>query len=293
MELHHLQTFVAAAESQSFTRAARGLAITQAAVSQHIAALEIVLGVALFRRTGRKMIPTDAGRRLYEYARRILDLVDEACRDTRQRAASVGGTLRIACCTVPPESVLPELLDRFHRVCPDVHECVTISDSFSAVQVVESGAADLGIVIEVPEGSRLRAKPIACVDMVLVVPVGHRFSSAGAVKPEALRGEPFLVREQGSGCRRWMESALRRVGISLGDLKIALEVNSTEAIRAAVERGVGIAFLSRTAAQCAIVNGRVVSVRVEGINMHLALYLITDPQRIPTAAARAFLACLS
>ncbi len=292
MELYHLQSFVAAAESQSFTLAAKVLAITQAAVSQHVAALERELGCAVFHREGRKMIPTDAGRRLYDRARKILDLVDEARRDVGKPPASVHGTLRIASCTVPPESILPDLLARFRRVFPDVRESVMVSDSASAVQAVESGAADLGIVVEVPEGSRLRAKPVACLDMVLVVPPGHRFASRGAVQPDELRGESFLMRESGSGCRRWAERALRTLGVAPSDLTIAMEMNSTEMIRSAVEQGVGIAFLPRSAVRQSIDEGRVQPVEVEGIDVHLLLYLVTDPQRLPSAATRAFLACL-
>jgi DNA-binding transcriptional LysR family regulator len=107
MELYHLQSFVAAAESQSFTSAAKVVAITQAAVSQHIAALERELGCARFHREGRKMIPTDAGRRLYDRARKILDLIDEARHDIGKPPASVRGTLRIASCTVPPSRFFP------------------------------------------------------------------------------------------------------------------------------------------------------------------------------------------
>lgn len=292
VELHHLQTFVAAAESQSFTRAAKTLAMTQAAVSQHIAALEKELGSALFRRAGRNMIPTDAGHRLYDRARKILDLVEEARRDVGKPPASVRGMLRIASCTVPPESILPDMLARFRSVYPDVYECVTVSDSFAAVQAVESGAADVGIVVETPEGSRLRAKPVACVDMVLVVPRGHPFASRTAIKAEELRGERFLMREPGSGCRRWAERALQSLGIAPGDLTIAVEMNSAEMIRAAVEQGVGIAFLPRCATQPAIAAGHVVPVEVEGVDTHLVLYLITDPRRLPTAPVRAFLGCV-
>ena len=292
MELYQLRSFAVAAESQSFTAAARRLAMTQAAISQHIAALERELGCALFHREGRKMIPSDAGRRLYERARKILDLVDEARRDVGKVSTSVRGVLRIACCTVPPESILSDMLARFRRLYPDIRESVMVSDSASAVQAVESGGADLGIVVEPPEGTRLRAKPLACVDMVLVVPPGHRLARRGAVQPDELRSEPFLMRESGSGCRRWAERVLRNLGVATSDLRIAMEMNSTDMIRAAVEQGVGIAFLPRPAIQQSIAEGRVTQVAVVGVDVHLLLYLVTDPRRLPTAEARAFLGCL-
>ena len=112
MELRHLKTFAAAAELQSFTRAAEILGLTQAAVSQLVAALEKEFRASLFERTGRSVDPNDRGRRLYEYAQKILDLVDEARHDVGQvTATTITGLLRIAVSTVPSELVLP---CRFH-----------------------------------------------------------------------------------------------------------------------------------------------------------------------------------
>lgn len=291
MDLHHLQSFVAAAETQSYTRAAQALGLTQAAVSQHIAALEKEVGTALFHRSGRNMLPTDAGHRLYQRACRILELVDEARGDAENPRPSISGLLRIASCTVPPETILPDMLARFRRDYPAVRESVTVSDSETAVRAVESGTADLGIVVEAPEGSRLRAKPVAFLDMILVVPPGHRFANR-VVRPGEFRSEPFLMREPGSGCRRWTERALRNLGVESGDLTIAMEMNSADMIRTGVEQGFGIAFLPHPVVAQAIAEGRVAPADVPGINVHLPLYLVTDPQRLPSAVVRAFLGSL-
>lgn len=289
MELRHLHTFVIAAELQSFTRAADVLGVTQAAVSQHVAALEKELRVSLFKRTSRAVVATEAGRTLYDYARKIVDLANEA-HDTITGARDiVCGTLKIAASTVPSEWLLPELLVEFLRLYPHVQEFVSVSDSASAIRAVESGEAELGIVGELPRAARLCAKAIASDELTLVVPPHHAFASSKKVTLDEFRREPLIVRGPDSGSRRCVEQALSQAGLSPNELIITMEVNSNEAIRAAVERGVAIAFLSTRAVSRDIQDGRLVPVEIEGVKAERSLYLVTDPQRMPTRVVRDFL----
>ena len=297
MEIRHLQSFAAAAERQSFTKAAKSLGLTQPAVSQHVAVLEELLDVSLFEREGRTVVLTVAGRRLHDYARRILDLVDEARREVGQddtviAGAVIAGTMRIASSTVPAELVLPELLAEFRTLHPKVRESVTVSDSRAAAAAVESGEADLGFVGELPRSSQLRARSIATDKLVLVVSPQHPLSGCKKTSLRRLRSEPLIVREPGSGTRRCVEQALEAAGLSPDELNIAMEVNSNDAIRAAVEGGLGAAFLSQATIAHEIDEGRLVPLTVAGVKPQRKLYLITDNNRIPNAIVREFLAFL-
>ena len=289
MELRHLQTFAAAAELQSFTRAAEMLGLTQAAVSQHVATLEKEFGVSLFERTGRSVVSNDRGRRLYEYARKILDLTEQARRDVGQVTTAVTGLLRIGVSTVPSELVLPKLLAWLHRSHPGVRQTVTVVDSAEATRAVETGEADLGIVGELPHSSHLAARAIASDELVLVVSRRHSLAKANSVDPRRLAAEPLIVREAGSGSRRCVEQALADAGVSPTALTIAMEMNSNEAIRGAVERGLGAAFLSRATVVREIADEKLVVVPVKGLQPRRHLYVVTDPQRIPTKMVRALL----
>ncbi len=293
MEFRHLQTFAKAAEFLSFTRAAESLGLTQAAVSQHIAALERLLQVSLFERSGRKVVLTDAGRRLYDYARRILDLLDEAGREIARTEATIAGSMHIASSTVPAELLLPELLAEFRALHPDVHESITVSDSSAAAEAVESGEADLGFVGELPRSSRLKALPIAADQLVMVVSPQHVLARSKKASLRRLRTEPLIVREPASGSRRCVDQALEAAGLSPGELNITMEINSNDAIRAAVERGVGAAFLSSAAISHEIAEGRLVTVAVPGLRPQRQLYLITEVNRIPKPTVREFLAFVS
>lgn len=289
MELRHLQTFATAAELQSFTRAAKSLSLTQAAVSQHVAALEKDLGLSLFERTGRSMTLTKAGRSLYDYARKILDLVEEARSQVGQASRAVQGTLRLAASTTPAEALLPELLQLFRRQYPEVRESLTVTDSHAATEAVERGEADVGLVGEHPRGSRLSARAISSDELVLILSPQHPLANRKRITLNALRKQPLIVREAGSGSRQCVERALESAGLPPGELPIVMETNSNDAIRGAVERGIGAAFLSRSIVERHLTEGHLVSPTVQGVQAKRRLYVVTDPHRVPTPAVRAFL----
>ena len=287
MEIRHLRTFAVAAERESFTRAAEVRELTQAAVSQHVAALEKELSVLLFNRQERGVRLTEQGRRMYDYARQILDLVDEASVQVGQAQEQLSGTLRIATSTVPAEWLLPELLAEFRSCWPRVCESLAVSDSSMAAATVEAGDADLGFVGELPHSSRLKANVVAEDELVLVVSADHPLADTGTTTLKKLLGESLIVREPGSGSRRCVERALEEHGVSCAELTIAMEVNNNDAIRAAVARGLGVAFFSRRANRPEF---GLVPVAIRGFHPRRQLYVISDPNRIPRPSARQFLA---
>src|SRR2546421_4814159 len=128
-QLPHLETFARAAELSSFTAAAKALGLTQAAVSQRVAALEADLGVPLFTRQGGRVLLTNAGRRLHEYAQRILELHREAREQVSGRPAPLTGELALAASSIPGEYLLPGLLASFGQRHPHVQVKATVTDS--------------------------------------------------------------------------------------------------------------------------------------------------------------------
>lgn len=286
MELRQLQSFVAAAERESFTRAAEFLELTQAAVSQHLGSLEKELDAKLFERQGRGVSLTDAGRRMYGYARQILDLVEEASLQVGEVRQHLSGILRIATSSVPSEWLLPELLAEFRARWPHVRESLAVSDSSVAAAAVETGEADVGFVGELPHSSALEARAVAEDELVLVVAADHPLAEKGTTTLKQLCRESMIVREPGSGSRRCVELALQEHGFSVTDLNIAMEVNSNDAIRAAIVQGVGVAFLSQRANRH---QADLASVKVRGFHPRRELYVISDPRRIPLAPAQQFL----
>jgi DNA-binding transcriptional LysR family regulator len=209
--LPHLVTFAEAAERSSFTAAARHLGLSQAAVSQRIHQLEALVKTALFRRAGGRVELTDAGRKLHSYARRILDLTAEAWRAVTGDTGEVEGELALAASSVPGHHLLPHALAEFRERHPRVRVKVAVSDTASALRLVEQGQAHLALVGDRGGSPDLEFRPIATDELVLVVPKRHPWWRRRKVSPDDLRAAPLIQREsrtrpagQGHGPRgRW------------------------------------------------------------------------------------------
>jgi DNA-binding transcriptional LysR family regulator len=288
-ELPHLVTFVGVAEQGSFTATADALGITQAAVSQRIAALERELRTSLFDRRRGRIALTEAGHRLYEYARRISDLHEQARRDLGDFRPAVSGDLPIAASSVPGECLLPALLSAFHVTHPQVHVRATVSDSASVIKDVEKGRATLGFIGQKAENPALETRSIGQDSLVLVVPLGHPWEARRSISLDGLAGEPLIIREPGSGSRSTFEEGLERAGASLAGLNVALELGSNTAIKDAVKRGLGVAFLSRFCVRRELDSRELRAVGVQGLDLTRRFYLVRHRRRPLSTAANAFL----
>ncbi len=209
-ELPHLSTFVRAAEHGSFTGAAAQLGITQAAVSQRIAALEKELRVSLFNRQAGRIALTEAGQRLYEYARKILDLHEQARKNLGGFRPTISGDLPIAASSVPGEYFLPPLLSAFQAEHPDVHVRATVSDSSLVLKEIEKGRATLGLVGQKTDNPRLEYRTIGSDRLVLIIHSKHPSAGRETVSLSALKRERLIIREPGSGSRTALEQGLAR-----------------------------------------------------------------------------------
>jgi DNA-binding transcriptional LysR family regulator len=284
-----LETFSRAADLASFTRAAEVLCMTQAAVSQHIQTLERELDVSLFRRHAGRVDLTDAGRRLYDYAQRILALHAEARRELGQiSSGEVHGELRIAASTIPAQHFLTSLLAEFRKPYPLVHVVADVADSEAVSSMVESGRVTIGLV-----GRRLSVpwadyQLFATDRLALVVPAGHRWQGQEAVTVDQLRVEPLVIREPGSGTRACLERAIATRKLTLADFNVSVELGSNEAIKDAVFRGLGVTVLSIRAVEAELSDARLYEVPIPELDLTRELYVVTDHRRVLPPPARAF-----
>ena len=286
VELPHLPTFAAAAESSNFTAAAKALGLTQAAVSQRIQILERLLDTSLFDRRGGRVILTDAGRTLHAHARRILDLHRDARAAVTGRTAPAGGELAIAASSVPGEHLLPALLTDFGKAYPHVRVRAAVSDSLAVTGQVERGEVSLGLVGRKTDNPHLEFRFLVSDRMVLVAAPGHPLARKRAVTLDHLAAHPLVLREAGSGLRHCFEKALERAGRSLSEFRVALELGSNEAIRGAVRRGVGVGVLSALAA------ARLRVLPVKGLHCDRDMFVVQDRRRVLSVPARLFLTFL-
>lgn len=236
------------AERLSFTRAAESLYLTQPAVTLHIKKLEEDLDVRLFDRSGGRISLTPAGRVLLDYSLRIAALYEEARRAIGQVTEKAKGTLRLGASTTIAQYILPRLLRGFLMRQPGVGVSVVSGNTERIAALVAEGKIEIGL-IEGPAGrSDVKTLPMLPDELVVIVPQAHEWAGLSKPLPLAqLVQAPLILRELGSGTRVVVENALREAGISLDSLQIALELDSTEGIKSAVECGLGIGIVSEWA----------------------------------------------
>jgi DNA-binding transcriptional LysR family regulator len=290
MDLRRLEIFVKVAELGSFSRAAEALFLTQPTVSEHVRALEDELGVQLLDRLGRGTTPTRAGTLLLGYARRMLTLSREASQAIEQFQGRVSGELSIGGSSIPGEYVVPALIGTFRAKYPDVRISLLIGSSREVQQWVEEGRVEIGVVGAAPAGRTLQGRQLMADELVVVVGAGHPWAGRSSVSLDELRAEPMILRERGSGSRETFERALEGVGLDLGAFRIVGEMASTQSIKQAVRAAVGVSLISRRAVEDECRARLLACVKIDGLTVSRAFYLITHRDRSRSPLAQAFLA---
>jgi len=242
-----LVVFRAVAEQLSFRKAAEELYLTQPAVSLQIKALEEDLGVQLFDRSGAHITITPAGLVLLDYATQANTLFVQAEREIAALGGELVGQLALGASTTIAQYVLPRLLGDFCREYPRVHPTLVSGNTEQIVEALEKHTISLGF-IEGPARSReVKTKPFLEDELVLIAPAGHEWTERTSVCSSEIASIPLLMRERGSGTRHVTELALERQRVQRNSLHIVMELDSTEAIKSAVEAGLGVGFVSRWA----------------------------------------------
>ena len=247
LENFRVVVFRAVAEQSSFRKAAEELYLTQPAVSLQIKALEEDLGVQLFDRTGAHITLTAAGSVLLGYAQQVNALLAQTEHDIAALSGEHAGQLALGASTTIAQYVLPRLLGEFCREHPRVHPTLISGNTEQIVEAVKEQKIALGF-IEGPARSRdVKTEAFLEDELVLIVSTAHEWAERKAVSCSELAAIPLLMRERGSGTRHVIEMALERLGVKRSSLHIVMELDSTEAIKSAVEAGLGIGFVSRWA----------------------------------------------
>jgi len=240
-----LQVFHTVARHLSFTKAAEALHMTQPAVTFQVRQLEEYFNTRLFDRTHNRISLTEAGRRVYEYSDRIFDLYAEMENAVRELTGEISGLLIIGASTTIAEYMLPSLLGDFKNEYPDVNVRLKVANTDGIVSMVENNIIDLGVV-EAPVHNKNLAVEVCRMDqLVTIVPPNHALAELDSMPIKRLTEFPYICREEGSGTREVIYEHLGEAGVNNGDLDVSMELGSPEAIKGAVEAGMGISIVSR------------------------------------------------
>ena len=288
MDTRQLAAFCAVVERRSFSQAAEQLGVTQPAVSLQIRSLEKRLGLQLLDRSGRRVEPTDAGRRLYRSAQRMLALEEQLLAELGDEAGGeLTGRLEIGASTGPGGTVLPVALAEFQQLHPGVRVALQVSDTQHVIEQVARREVELGVVGAARRHRGVVFEPFFHDEVVLAVPRGHRFAGR-TVTLDELKTEPLVLMQEGAGVRQVIDEELREAGVRLRDLDVTLELGLQESARSAVLGGYGITFISRSAIEADLAAGTVGIARVEGLDPSREISLVRSAGRAESRVGQAF-----
>jgi DNA-binding transcriptional LysR family regulator len=290
VDTRQLQAFCAVIERESFSHAAARLGVTQPAISQQVRALEQRVGTQLLDRSGRRVVPTEAGLRLYRGAQRLLALEEQLLEDVATEDGSeLRGRFEIGASTGPGASVVTLLLCEFQRRHAELTVALAVHDTQHVVELVAARELELGVVGAARRQRAVSFEPFFRDEVVLVCPPGHRFAGRTLALDE-LRSEPLILMQAGAGVRSVIEGELRRAGSRLRDFDVHLELGLQESVKSAVVAGYGVTFISRSAIESEVAAGTLAVARVKGLEAAREISLVRSAGRVPSRAAQAFLA---
>lgn len=289
--LDQLRILKAIAAEGSFKRAADSLYVSQPAVSLQVQNLERQLDVPLFDRGGRRAQLTEAGHLLLNYGDRILSLCEETCRAIEDLQNLQGGTLIVGASQTTGTYLLPRMLGLFRQKYPDVAVQLHVHSTRRTAWSVANGQIDLAIIGgEIPPELQdsLEVVPYAEDEMALILPMFHPFTRLPVIEKDDLYKLQFIALDSQSTIRKVIDQVLTRCGIETRRLKIEMELNTIEAIKNAVQAGLGAAFVSISAIEKELQMGVLHRASIEGVVVNRTLSVIFNPNRYRSKAAEAF-----
>ena len=290
MTLDQLRVFVAVAERQHVTRAAEALNLGQSAVSAAISALELRHNTKLFHRVGRGIALTEEGRLFLDAARAVLSQAEAA----ELLLADLGGGRRGMLLVQASQTIasywLPRHVVAFRQRFKDIDIRLTVGNTAQVAQAVHRGDAELGFVEGEVQDDALLSEVVARDKMLLVVGPEHPWAELDVLAPEQLAESAWVLREPGSGTRSEFEHAVAGFGVAITDLNVALELPSNEAVRGAVEAGLGATAMSASVAAPSLEVGLLCQVHLDLPERNF--HVLRHAERYLSHAATAFLAMI-
>lgn len=289
LNIHELQVFLAAAETENFSEAGRRLNVSQPAVSMQIRALETRLGMDLFHRSGRHITLTEAGHALIPMSRELVDKAIQIEETMASMQGDVVGLLKLGCSTTAGKYVLPKLLSGLRDHHPQVEVVCHVTGREAALQKLREGEVHIALTSLREPYKDIEYRSFLTDHIVLIVPPDHPWAHTNhVIQPADLETQTFILREEGSGSLEALKEGLSWHEMSLDHLNTVMVLGNSEAIRMAVQEGIGIAFVSTMVAAEAAHNGVISIVDVEGLNLTKTLYMARHTGRPATRSQSAF-----
>jgi len=284
LTLRQFRVFDAVARHLSFSRAAEELHLSQPAVSMQVKGIEVILGLPLTEQVGKKIFLTEAGLEVLHASQAITARLDDMQANLAQLRGMDSGRLKLAA-TSTVNAVATDILARFRGRHPRVSIHLDVSNRATVLDLLTSNRIDLAIMGQVPDGLGLEAIRFMDNPLVVIAPPGHPLAGKPHVPIGEVAAESFLVREAGSGTRAAMERFFAARGL---DIRSSMEMSSNEAIKQAVEAGLGLGILSLQTLEMELTLKRLTVLTVEGFPIMRHWYVVHRSDKRLSPVAQAF-----
>jgi len=269
-----MEALISLVEQGSFSLAARKMHLTQPALTKNIRNAEDYLGAPLVNRSSAGISLTPEGKILYDYARRMIKLREEAKEKIASLSADTGGTIYVGASTIPATYLLPRALAALRQKNPEITVSIKQADSEEVMNMVLAGEVAMGIIGKKPANKKLFSKKLWKDNMNLVVPRTHPWSTKKSALMKDLLNEPFILREKGSATRDFLENYLKEEkSVNLSQFNVCAEMGSSEAVKESVIAGLGVSIISHHAVARELAQGLLAEITIQGCRMERNFYL--------------------
>lgn len=286
--LRQLEIFERVANGQHVTKASEQLLLSQSAVSMAIAELEKFAGAPLFERRGRRLLLNDRGRLILPEVYEVLRRVGTIEQFLNESIGEPVGVLNVGASTTIGNYLLPAIVGEFSRHYPRAKALLHVGNTQQIETAVENGEFDLGLIEGPPHLASLESTPWRDDELVVIAGNDHPWAHGRKSSVEQMENASWIMREKGSGTKEVFEAAMGAAGIRF---TIAMELGHTEAIKKAVEAGLGVGCLSRMAVQRELDNGWLVEAKTT-LDLRRKLIILTRNSGYRTPLLKAYLSLL-
>jgi DNA-binding transcriptional LysR family regulator len=284
LTLRQFRVFDAVARHLSFSRAAEELHLSQPAVSMQMRGIETILGMRLTEQLGKKIFLTEAGREVLHASQAITARLDDLQANLAQLRSIDSGQLNLAA-TSTVNALATGILARFRGRHPGVSIHLDVSNRAEVLNLLATNRTDLAIMGQVPEDLGLEATRFMDNPLVVIAPPDHPLVGKKNISMASLAAESFLVREAGSGTRGAMERFFAARGL---EIRSSMEMSSNEAIKQAVQAGLGLGILSLQTLEMELALKRLAVLDVEGFPIMRHWYVVHRADKRLSPVAQAF-----
>lgn len=289
MNLKQLESFTLIIESRSFSQAAKKLFLTQPTISSHISLLEKELNTQLLIRTTKDVHPTDDGKKLYTYAKQILNLQNTIFQEFNVKSEE-SNLLTVGASTIPEQYILPEVLPKYIRKNKSELKILQ-GDSSEVINKIINKEVEVGLVGTEIENLSLIFEPFYKDKLVIITPVTDKYikmKEEGFHVKDLLK-EPIIMREEGSGTRKEIREFLKAHNFDINKLNVIATLNSIEAIKKSVRNNMGISIVSNLAVEDFAKDNKVLVFEFKEMNMYRNLYIVRNKEMYMSKCALKFI----